>query len=285
VKNRAVGKKTRESDTHRRFHFKARDMTIHPTSCVSHARPGLNKLVFGVATALALLGTAPAMAAVVNFESLAPDAIYVGGDTLAESGFTLQSVDNHGGTSGATGLLVNGMDPTSCWLGGCPTNNTSHFFLGLNDGGVTVTKTDGGLFSLRSLDYGFVAPFGGLPNFSYGQLMLTGNLANGTTVGMSLDFPGMDASGNPLFDTATLPTAFGHTQLTGLTIRACLFDGNGGCTVAQDWSDPSIYQAQFAIDNVALAEVPEPGSLALIGLGMGALALRRRKAASPSTPA
>jgi hypothetical protein len=257
-------------------------MTTNPTSCVSRAQPGLNKLVLGVATALALLGSATATAAVVNFESLSPDGIYVDGDTLGEAGYTLQAVDNHGGTSGVVGLLLNGMDPTSCWLGGCPTNNTSHFFLGLNDGGVTVTKTDGGLFSLRSLDYGFVAPFGGLPNFSYGQLMLTGNLANGTTVGMSLDFPGMDASGNPLFDTATLPTAFGHTQLTGLTIRACLFDGNGGCTVAPDISDPSIYQAQFAIDNLALAEVPEPGSLALIGLGMGAFLARRRKSAPSS---
>jgi hypothetical protein len=260
-------------------------MTTNRISCVSHAQPGLNKLVLGVAAALALLGTAPAMATVVNFESLAPDAMVGGGDTLSEGGYTLQASDNHGGLSGAVGLLVNGMDPTSCWLGGCPTNNTCHFFLGLIDGGFTVAKDDGGLFSLRSFDFGFVAPTGGLANFSYGQLMVTGNLANGSTVGIAFDFPGTDGSGNPLFDTATLPTAFGYTQLTGLSIRACLFDGNGGCTVAQDWSDPSIYQAQFAIDNIALAEVPEPGSLALVGLGMSALLLRRRKAASPSTQA
>ncbi|MVW58358.1 PEP-CTERM sorting domain-containing protein [Massilia sp. NEAU-DD11] len=260
-------------------------MTTNPTSCVSPAQSGLNKLVLGAAAALALLGTAPAMASVVNFESLSPDGIYVDGDTLGEAGYTLQAIDNHGGTSGVVGLLVNGMDPTSCWLGGCPTNNTSHSYLGLNDGGVTIKKDDGGKFSLRRLDFGFVAPFGGLPNFSYGQLLLTGTFANGGTLGYALDFPGLDNNGNPLFDTATLPTGFGYAELTSLTIRACLFDGAGGCTVAPDISDPSIYQAQFAIDNLALAEVPEPGSLALIGLGMGAFLARRRKSAPSSNNA
>lgn len=259
-------------------------MTTHPTSCVSHARPGLNQLVLGVAAAFALLATAPAMATVVDFESLSPDAFYLGGDTFTDAGYTLKALDNHGpsGSSGAVGLLANGMDPTTCWTGGCPTNNTSHFYLGVNDGGVTIKKNDSGAFNLRSLDYGFVAPVGGQPNFSYGQLMLTGNLANGTSVDAALDFAGTDASGNPLFDTATLPTAFGNAALMSLTIRACLFDGIGGCTVAQDWSDPTIYQAQFAIDNITLATVPEPGSLALLGLGMGALVLRRRKPAASS---
>jgi hypothetical protein len=252
-------------------------MTTNPTSCVSPAQSGLNKLVLGAATALALLGAAPAMASVVNFESLSPDAIYGDGDTLSEAGYTLTAVDNHGGTSGAVGLLLNGMDSTSCWLGGCPTNNTSHSYLGLNDGGVTITKDNGVTFTLRSLAFGFVAPFGGLPNFSYGQLLLTGTFGNGGTVDYALQFPGLDNSGNPVFDTATLPAGFGNAGLTSLTIRACLFDGVGGCTVAADINDPSIYQAQFAIDNLTLTNVPEPGSLALIGLGMGAFLARRRK--------
>jgi hypothetical protein len=260
-------------------------MTIHPTSCVTQARPGLHQLVLGVAAAFALLGTAPAMATVVDFESLSPDAFYLGGDTFTDAGYTLQAVDNHGGTSGAVGLLANGADLSTCWVGGCPTNNTSHFYLGANDGGVKIRKNDSGGFNLRSLDYSFVAPVGGQANFSFGRLMLTGNLANGGTIDTSFDFPGTDASGNPLFDTAMLPPAFGNAVLMGLTIHACLFDGAGGCTVAQDWTDPTIYQAQFAIDNITLATVPEPGSLALLGLGMGALMMRRRKSAASSTNA
>jgi hypothetical protein len=278
-------KKHESAVTHRRFHFKARDMTTNPTSCVSRARPGLNQLVFGVAAALALLAAAPATASVVNFESLSPDGLYGDGDTLTESGYTLQAIDNFGGLGGAVGVLANGMDLSICALGGCPTNNTSHFYMGLNGGSVTVSKNDGGMFSLRSLDFGFVAPTGGQPNFSYGQLQLTGNLANGTTVGLALDFPGTDDD-NPLFGSAILPTAFGNTLLTSLTMRACLFDGNGGCTVATDpFGDPTAFQRQFAIDNLALADVPEPGSLALIGLGLGALLSRRRKSAASSNHA
>jgi hypothetical protein len=259
-------------------------MTTNPTSCISRAQPGLNKLVLGAATALALLGSTSAMASVVNFDSLSPD-FYTDGQTLTEAGYTLQAVDNHvsgSDNSGGVGMLVNGMDPTTCWLGGCPTNNTTHFYLGLNDGSVTIKKDGGGQFNLRSLDFGFVAPRGGLPNYSYGQLLLNGTLANGATIGYAINFPGLDSNGNPLFGTATLPTGFGYAELTGLTISACLFDGMGGCTVAADISDPSIYQAQFAIDNLALAEVPEPGSLALIGLGMGAFLARRRKSAASS---
>lgn len=255
-------------------------MTTHPASCVSRARPGLNKLATSLAAALTLLGSAPAMAGVVNFESIEPSSFYLGGDTLTEAGYTLQASDNHQGTSGAVGVLANGLDPTTCWMGGCPTNNTSHFYLGLADGGVSFARTDGGAFILKGLDYGFVAPTGNQPNYSYGQLLVSGLLADGGTIGTNLDFPGTDTSGNPLFDTAHLTGVFAGFAVKRVTFRACLFDGLGSCLVAQDIGDPTIYQAQFAIDNIDLAEVPEPGSLALLGLGLGALMLRRRSATS-----
>jgi hypothetical protein len=232
-----------------------------------------------------MLGSAPATAALLNFDS--PDLVgglYGGGDTLSQNGYTLQAGDNHGGLSGAVGLIANGNDPTTCWWGGCPVNNTSLFYMGLNDGSVTVTRSSGLNFSLRGLDFSFVAPTGGQADVPHGQLQLTGNLANGSTINLALDFPAGDSDGNPLFDKAMLPDAFRNAELTSLKIGACAFDGLGGCILPPD-GDPLMYTAQFAIDNLSLAEVPEPGSLALIGLGMGALLSRRRKSVASSNNA
>jgi len=255
-------------------------MTSSRTRSDSPIRFTLNKIALGAATALALLGAAPAMASVVDFESVPLD-FYVDGTVLSENGYALQVVDTHEGGGGLAGTLINGQDPTSCWLGGCPTNNGSRFYAGIADGALRIAREDGGAFSLSSLDYGFIAPVGGQANFSYGQLVFTASVRDvADTISYALDFPGTDSVGNPLFNTAFLNPAFASSALTSVTIRACLFDGNSGCSFPQGINDANFNQAQFALDNISLAEVPEPGSLALIGLGLSALALRGRKSAA-----
>lgn len=254
-----------------------------PTVNLSGARARLQQLALGAGAALSLLGAVPAMAGVVNFESVDP-TFYVDGDTLSEAGYALQVVDTHG-TGALAGLLVNGLDPTTCSLGGCPTDNQSHYYAGLSDGALRITRNGGEAFSLASFDYAFVAPTGGLANYSYGQLVLTGTVRDlGTTITYAINFPGTDSAGNPVFSSALPSAAFASSVFTSLTIRACLFDGNGGCYYPQD-TDQTYNQAQFALDNINLAEVPEPGSLALLALGMGALTLRRRKSAVSSNRA
>lgn len=251
-----------------------------PSVFLSGARARLKHIAAGAA--LSLLGMAPAMAGVVNFESIYPD-FYFDGDTLSEAGYVLQAVDTHGFGS-AVGLLVNGQDPTSCDLGGCPAGNGSHYYEGTNDGAVRITRDGGGAFSLASFDYAFVAPLGGQANGSYGQLVFAGIVRDlGTTISYAIDFPNTNSNGNSVFTSAMPSAAFSSAVFTSLTIRACLFDGNGGCVSPQDINDPNFYQAQFALDNLNLAEVPEPGSLALLALGMGALTLRRRKSATVSS--
>lgn len=249
----------------------------------SRALTGLSKLGLAMAGAIALLGSAPAAAAVLNFESQLP-TVYAGGEFFDENGFRVTVVDNHGDGTGLAGGTVNGSDPTTCALGGCPSGNNTTFYIGVVDGGAVITRNWAeATFRLRGFDFSFMAPFGGLAAGSYGQLNLTGNLLGGGTVFTSLDFPSaVDASGNPMFGSAMLAADFMNATLTSLSIRACINDGNS-CIYPGDDS-PLISQAQFGIDNIDLAEVPEPGSMALIGLGMGALALRRRKS-SVSQPA
>lgn len=244
----------------------------------SRAHSGLSTLVLAVVGAFALLGSAPAAASVIDFETQMP-WIYNGGETIEEAGYRLTVVDNHGDGSGLAAGIANGNDPTSCALGGCPSGNNSVFYVGVNDGGLMITRNwTLPTFQLRGFDFSFMAPLGGLVAGSYGQLQLTGTLAGGGTISTALDFPSMvDEQGNPMFGQASLGSAFMAATLTSLSIRACVNDGNS--CINPDDNSSFINQAQFGIDNINLAEVPEPGSMALVGLGMGALALRRRKSA------
>ena len=251
-------------------------MTPNSLKRSSRARSGLSKLALAMAASLAVLGSAPAAAAVIDFETQMP-WIYGGGETLEENGYRLTVVDTHGDGSGLAAGTVNGNDTTSCALGGCPSGNNTIFYVGVNDGALVITRNWlMETFQVRGFDFSFMAPIGGLAAGSYGQLQLVGNLVGGGTVSATLDFPSMvDAEGNPMFGAATLASDFMNATLTGLNIRACINDGTGCINPADD--SPLINQAQFGLDNINLAEVPEPGSMALIGLGMGALALRRRK--------
>jgi hypothetical protein len=249
---------------------------------VSSARLGLTKFALGIAGALALLTAAPGMASIINFEDQDP-WVYNGGEVLMEAGYQLQVLDNHDPFVGQAGGIANGMDPTTCALGGCPSGNLSHFYVGANDGSVVLTRIELPTFMLKGLDYAFMAPLGGqLPGASYGQLQLSGAVFGGGTISSALDFPGIGSDGNPMFSAAALSQDFLNATLTSLTIRACVYDDGGSCINPQDGS-PFQNQAQFAIDNLSLAEVPEPGSFALLGLGMGALTLIRRRKSTASS--
>jgi hypothetical protein len=242
--------------------------------------PTLKQLAGVVVSALALLGAAPAMADTINFEAHGPD-IFAGGDVFTEAGYTMLVLDSPAGGGGGAGMIANGADPDTCSVAACPVGNNSMYYLGLNDGGLNIHRTDSSAFSLHGLDYAFLAPVGGLPNFSYGQLVLTGTLAGGGTVRNAFDFPLQNGSGNYVFGAVPLSTMFGHASLSELTVSACLFDGSGSCF------NPAANQAQFAIDNLNVSAVPEPSAYAMLMLGLGGIALaarRRARRVAPSVP-
>jgi hypothetical protein len=231
-----------------------------------------------ISGALAMLAAAPASAYVIGFETNGLP-IFAGGDPFSEGDYNMTVLDSPDGFQGAAGRITDGSDPHACDVMQCPSGNSSYYYMGLNDGGLVVQRSNPvQAFQLKSLDYTFVAPVGGLLNFNYGQLRLSGQLAGGGTVSTQFDFPTQDADGVYTFGHSALLPAFSNASLTSLTISACLFGADNTCY------NPAANQAQFGIDNLNVtAAVPEPETYAMLLAGLAAMgALSRRRTPSAS---
>ncbi len=251
--------------------------TVSPSRNLQRATRALTL----IAAAAALTCASPAMAATIDFETFLPVALE-DGELLSENGFDLlllrspiaELLDLHGGA----GLIANNDDPTTCFLATCPSASTGNFLNVVNDSGVRISRSAGAAgssyFSLSSLRLAFVAP-AQVPDFQYGMLQLRGVRLDGTTFFTTASFPGQDAANNFTFGNAMLTPDFRSQVFTSLTINACLFNDAGECFNSLD--NPAFGQAQFALDDISFAAVPEPASYLLMGLGISALALGRRR--------
>jgi hypothetical protein len=231
----------------------------------------LRKMTVAALGAIALTSALPAMADVLDFDLQNPD-IFGGGNAFSEGGYTFLVNDTTapGGGGGLAGVMLNGLDPNSCDVAACPVGNATMYYAGVNDGSVTLSR-DGGAFQLNSLKYAFLAPVTGLGAYSYGQLTLVGTLAGGGSASASIDFPALVGGYSP-FALSALGSDFTSGIYTSVTIGACVFTSGGGCI------NPAGNQAQFAIDDLNVtAAVPEPETYAMMGLGLGVLALVRRR--------
>jgi hypothetical protein len=238
-----------------------------------------------IAAAAALICALPAMASPITFESLQPNAL-VNGESISSNGYNMLilgspiAVDL--GLTGPFGTVVNSNDVDSCFAIGCPTGASGNFLAVINDGGVKFTRS-GHQFQLGGLSLAFLPPVS-VPDGDYGLLQFSGVRADGTVVSSTSAFPGQAANGSFSFGSALIDQKFRNEVLTSLTVNACLFDGSGACY--NSLANPAMGQAQFALDDISFNAVPEPGSFLLVGLGIGAIGLtRRRSKASPSTPA
>jgi len=101
----------------------------------------------------------------------------------------------------------------------------------------------------------------------------------GARDGLLLDIAGFDSSFNVKYETFLTVDTLGalfHT-FNWTNIFAIGISASGGTldSLVAPAQDSTIY----AVDNVRIAFVPEPAVFALLGLGLGAVVLRRRRAA------
>jgi hypothetical protein len=187
-----------------------------------------------------------------------PLAQSLGLDSIAGSGMTINTGDD------------------ACTILACPVN-ASQYYAGTNDGAVQLTAAHND-FQIRALNFAFVGPVAGLPDFSYGQLILAGTKVGGGVITAVRNFAGQNGNGDFIFDHWDLGADWAQQHLSSLSISACVLT-DSGCVNSLD--APANNWAQFAIDDLQLTTVPEPGSIALLMLGAAGMGMasRRRRAA------
>jgi hypothetical protein len=194
------------------------------------------------------------------------DEFYQPGPGSSTVWFDPASNSATGGFGDLVGAILNG--PCSDLL--CPTNNATNYVGLFNDAFLAFGSLQNGFtFSVQSLSASFIGsgdPLGVTPGF----LALQGvRLSDGLVMTSYFALPGADANGQLAFGNIDTG-AFGDYEFDFVYAYSCVVIGSN-CNFF------STNKGQFAVDDIVLEHVPEPASLALVGIAGLALAGARRR--------
>lgn len=215
---------------------------------------------------------------VIDFEQGLDTSLALFDPLLAEGDFLLQAGHAIGGFSipsapgSFVGSLVDGANAEATCQGiRCP-RSSGRYLAALNGAALELSRTDSSLFRLESFESAFVAA---IPSTVPGIPLV---LRTFGFIGPSLVYQ-FDSLTNGIvsdgldFARVQTPAALVNTMVDTVVFWGAACNTSGSCSFGTTAS-------QFAVDNITVS-VPEPASLALIGLGLAGLVARRRS--TPST--
>ncbi|MFO0690087.1 MAG: PEP-CTERM sorting domain-containing protein [Myxococcota bacterium] len=196
----------------------------------------MHRVIVGMVAALILLGALPTRALLIDFEEFGvPAGGNVEGQNRVSKGFLLESSHNH---------LINNQPGVTAW------NDST--WLG-NVGKLTLSNTDGSLFSLLSLQAAeFSSVFYPTPQGT--QISVIGYQPGGVTLTQLISLDDVADGSGPAVDFQSVVFGPGWTDL-----ESVVFDPVGTTAVF------------FALDDLALVVIPEPSTSLLMLGGLGVL--------------
>jgi hypothetical protein len=228
----------------------------------------LKKLLGAAAVGATLCAASAAQAGVLDFETPVDTPFVFAGDVLNMGSYYVEGAGLPG--------FVGSIDANDACAGPqCPVNNPTHYYSALADSYMFFGMLDHSGFTIGSLDASFIG--GGVPTYPAvaALLYLTAFNAAGSIVDeIYLNLAG-PIGGSFNFASYDLTGFGGGGLFTDVRIASYACDAAGNC-------NRNTNQAQFAIDNIVTinaSDVPEPGTFALMGLGLLGLLARVRPGA------